>query len=116
MQEINRDLYRAYLIAQQLRMIYRVPAEQARALLDKWLKWARRCRLTPFLKLATTITNQRPGIEAALRHGLSNARTEQVNTQIRLITRRGFGYNSPWAVIALAMLSLAGLCPPLPDR
>ena len=32
----------------------------------------------------------------------------------RLITRRGFGYHSPWAVIALAMLSLAGLCPPLP--
>ena len=30
--------------------------------------------------------------------------------------RRGFGYHSPWAVIALAMLSLAGLCPPLPGR
>ena len=34
--------------------------------------------------------------------------------RIRLITRRGFGYHSPRAVIALAMLSLAGLCPPLP--
>ncbi len=85
-------------------------------LLDAWLKWARRCRLQPFTKLAKTITKQRPGIEAALRNGLSNARTEQVNTQIRLITRRGFGYHSPWAVIALAMLSLGGLCPPLPGR
>jgi hypothetical protein len=47
---------------------------------------------------------------------LFNARAEQVNTQIRLITRRGFGYHSPWAVIALAMLSLGGLCPPLPGR
>jgi transposase len=45
-----------------------------------------------------------------------NAAVEQVNTQIRLITRRGFGYHSPSAVIALAMLSLAGLCPPLPGR
>lgn len=36
--------------------------------------------------------------------------------QIRLITRRGFGYNSPEAVIALAMLCLGGLCPPLPGR
>ena len=103
-------------IAQQLRMIYRVPFEQALELLDAWLKWTRRCRLAPFVKLAKTITKQRPGIEAALRHRLSNARTEQVNTQIRLITRRGFGYHSPWAVIALAMLSLGGLCPPLPSR
>ena len=85
-------------------------------MLDAWLKWARRCRLAPFVKLAKTITKQRPGIAAALRNGLSNARTEQVNTQIRLITRRGFGYHSPWAVIALAMLSLGGLCPPLPNR
>ena len=116
MQEINKDLYRAHLICQQLRMIYRVPYEQALELLDKWLKWARRCRLAPFAKLSKTITKQRAGIEGALRHGLSNARTEQVNTQIRLITRRGFGYHSPRAVIALAMLSLGGLCPPLPDR
>jgi len=76
-QEINKDLYRAYLICQQLRIIYRVPCEQALELLDKWPKWARRCRLAPFVKLAKTITNQRAGIEAALRHGLSNARTEQ---------------------------------------
>jgi hypothetical protein len=29
-------------------------------------------------------------------------------------TRRAFGFHSPEALIALAMLSLAGLCPPLP--
>ena len=44
-QQINKDLYRAYLIAQQLRMIYRVPCEQALELLEQWLKWTRRCRL-----------------------------------------------------------------------
>jgi transposase len=47
---------------------------------------------------------------------LGQQRVEQVNTQIRLITRRGFGYHSANAVIALAMLSLGGLCPPLPGR
>jgi transposase len=41
-------------------------------MLDYWLIWARRCRLPPFVKLAKTITNQRSGIEAAIRHGLSN--------------------------------------------
>ena len=115
-QQTNRPLYRAYLLAQQLREIYRVPYEHATGLLEAWLRWARRCRLEPFRKLARTITAQREGIEAAIRHGLSNARVEQVNTQIRLITRRGFGFHSPHAVIALAMLALGGLCPPLPGR
>ena len=55
-------------------------------------------------------------MEAALRNDLSNAPAEQVNTQIRLITRRGLGYYSPQAVIALAILALGGLCPPLPGR
>ena len=62
------DLYRAYLSPSSCGMIYRVPVEQALELLDAWLKWARRCRLEPFIKLAKTITKQRPGIEAALRH------------------------------------------------
>jgi transposase len=66
------------------------------------------------VKLARTITEQRAGIVAAIQHGLSNARVEQVNTQIRLITRRAFGFHSADALIALAMLSLADLCPPLP--
>ena len=115
-QKTNKRLYRAYLLAQQLREIYRVPFEHAMLLLDAWLRWARRCRLGPFVRLAKTITEQRAGIDAAIRHGLSNARVEQINTQIRLITRRGFGFHSPHAVIALAMLSLGGLCPPLPAR
>jgi transposase len=115
-QQLNQRLYRAYLLSQQLREIYRVGLDQAIALLDAWLRWARRSRLAPFVKLARTITAQRPGIEAAIRHGLSNARVEQVNTQLRLITRRAFGFHSPHAAIALAMLSLGGLCPPLPGR
>ena len=116
-QKLNAPIYRAYLLKEQLRGIYHAASiEDALKLLDAWLKWARRCRLEPFVKLARRITEQRSRVEAALRHSLSNARVEQVNTQIRLIVRRGFGYRSPEAVIALAMLSLGGLCPPLPGR
>jgi transposase len=113
-QRTNARLYRAYLLKEQLRQIYRLPAEQAIELLDRWIEWARRCRLKPFVKLARTLTNQHAGITAAIRHGLSNARVEAINTQIRLLTRRAFGFHSPDALIALAMLSLADLCPPLP--
>jgi transposase len=113
-QKTNRPLYRGYLLKEQLRQIYRLPASAAIALLDEWITWARRCRLAPFVKLAKTITEQRAGIVAAIEHGLSNARVEAINTQIRMITRRAFGYHSPEALIALAMLSLADLCPSLP--
>jgi len=107
---------RAYLLKEQLRQIYRLGPRAAVRLLDEWLAWARRCRLKPFVKLARTITEQREGIVAAIRHGLSNARVEAVNTQIRLIARRAFGFHSPQALISLAMLKLGGLCPPLPGR
>jgi transposase len=113
-QKTNARLYRAYLLKEQLRQIYRLPAEAAIKLLDEWIAWARRCRLPSFVKLARTITAQRAGIIAAIEHGLSNARVEAINTQIRMITRRAYGFHSPAALIALAMLSLAGLCPLLP--
>ena len=113
-QHTNARLYRAYLLKEQLRQIYQLSAATAERLLDRWLAWARRCRLPSFVKLAKTITEQRDGILAAIHHGLSNARIEQINTQIRLIARRAFGFHSPQALIALAMLKLADLCPPLP--
>jgi transposase len=113
-QKTNQRLYRAYLLKEQLRQIYRVSAEHAIGLLEHWLAWARRSRLTPFVKLAKTISAQRPGIVAAIENDLSNARVEAINTQIRMLTRRAFGFHSANALIALAMLSLAGLWPPLP--
>ncbi len=58
-QQTNQRLYRAYLLAQQLRQIYRVDPTDGLALLEGWLKWARRSRLEPCRKLAHRITEQR---------------------------------------------------------
>jgi transposase len=113
-EQTNKPLYQAYLLKEHLRQIYRVPTDHALNLLRAWLDWARDSKLAPFQRLADTITEQRAGIEAAIRHRLSNARVEAINTQIRLITRRGFGFHSADALISLTMLSLADLCPPLP--
>jgi len=57
-----------------------------------------------------------PSILAAIEPGLSNGRIESVNTKIRLITRVAFGFKSPDALIALAMLNLGGHRPTLPGR
>jgi len=70
----------------------------------------------PVVKLARTITTYRASVEAALRYRVTNARVESTNGKLRLIIRRAFGFHSTHALIALAKLTLGGLCPPLPDR
>ena len=114
--EVNRPWYRAYLLKEELRLVFRVKGPHAVALLDAWLAWARRCRIPAFVALAKTVATHRAGIVAALLHGLSNARVESVNTKLRVLTRLAFGFHSPDALIGLAMLSVGGLCPDLPGR
>ncbi|TAK18823.1 MAG: ISL3 family transposase [Myxococcaceae bacterium] len=114
---VNRQLYRAYLLKEQLRIVFQEPDTAAAiALLEAWLAWARRCRIKSFVKLAKTISEHYAGIVATLTHRLSNARTEAVNTTLRLITRRAYGFHSADALIALAMLTVGGLRPALPGR
>jgi len=115
-EKTNQRLYRAYLLKEQLRQVFHLRGRRGMRLLDDWLIWARRCRLPAFVKLARSITEHRAGINAALIHELSNARVESINTRLRLLTRIAFGFRSADALIALAMLSLGGYCPPLPDR
>ena len=114
---VNRRLYRAYLLKEQLRLVFHSDdPEEAVALLEAWLGWARRCRIPSFVKLAKTITANKTGIVATLTHRLSNARIEAINTTLRLITRRAYGFHSAQALIALAMLTVGGLRPSLPGR
>jgi transposase len=114
--DVNQHLYKAYLLKEELRLVFKLKGAHAVALLDAWLSWARRCRIPAFVKLARSITDHRAGIQATLLYGLSNGLVESVNTKLRLLTRIAFGFRSPEALIALAMLALGGLCPPLPGR
>ena len=109
-------LHRAYLLKEALRLVFQLPYEEAVVALDAWITWARRSRIERFVKLQRTIVEQKPAILAAIEHGLSNGLIESVNTKIRLITRMAFGFRSPDALIALAMLNLGGHRPVLPGR
>ena len=80
------------------------------------LAWARRCRIDSFVTMQRRIVKHHASILATIEHSLSNGRIETVNTKIRLITRIGFGFRSPQALIALAMLNLGGHQPNLPGR
>ena len=112
----NPRLYRAYLLKEGLRTVFKLPLPEATEALDRWLSWARRCRIAAFVKLAKSIKKHQASILASIEHGLSNGRIESVNTKIRLITRVAFGFKSPEALIALAMLNLGGHRPVLPGR
>ena len=109
-------LYRAYLLKEGLRVVFQLPHDEAVEALDRWISWARRCRIPAFVKLQKSIVKHRARILAAIEHNLSNGLIESTNTKIRLITRIAFGFKSPEALIALALLTLGGHRPTLPGR
>jgi transposase len=109
-QQANTRLYRAFLLREELRLLYHLEdPELAPTHLDAWLTWASRSRLRPFIRLARTLREHRDGILAAIRLGLSNGRLEGLNSKIRLISHRAFGYHSPDPLIALVYLCCADI-------
>jgi transposase len=107
-------LYRAYLLKEGIRHVFKVKGDEGKEALDQWLAWASRSRIDAFVNLSRRIRRHRTQIDAALDHHLSNAILESANTKIRLITRIAYGFHDPHALIALAMLTLGGYRPPLP--
>lgn len=113
--QVNQRLYRAFLLREELRLLYHLPDRSlAPAHLDAWLRWASRSRLDPFVRLARTIRQHRDGILAAIRLGLSNGRLEGLNSKIRLISHRAFGFHSAHALIALIYLCCTHITIDLP--
>ena len=112
----NKTLYRAYLLKEQLREVFRVKGRAGRRLLAGWLSWASHSRIPEFVALARSVRRYRALIHNTLDHGLSNARSEATNTHLRALTKRAYGFHSPDALIAMALLTRGGLCPPLPGR
>ena len=115
-QGTNKTLYRAYLLKEQLREVFRVKGDQGRKLLAGWLSWASHSKIAEFADLARRIRQYRQLILNTLDHGLSNGRTEATNTHLRALTKRAYGFHSPEALIGMAMLTRGGLCPALPGR
>jgi transposase len=110
------NVWRAYRLKEGLRYVFAVKGDEGKQALDKWLAWASRSQLQPFIELARRLRRHRAAIDVTLNEGLSNARVESTNTKIRLFTRVAFGFKNPNALIALALLALGGHPPTLPRR
>jgi transposase len=116
LEQVNGELYRAYLLKEQLREVFRVKGVRGHELLAGWIGWARDCGIAEFEKLCRTIERYRSLIRNTLDHNVTNARSEATNTHIRGLTKRAYGYHSPEALIGMVMLTRGGLCPSLPGR
>jgi transposase len=90
----NPRLYRAYLLKEKLRLLFQHSFYGARAELEGWISWARRCRIPPFVELQKKTGRHFDAILSAIKHGLSNARIEAVNNKIKLTVRMGYGFRN----------------------
>lgn len=101
------ELWRAYELKESLRAIFHgdLSPIEAEGLLATWCVQAHDSGLRPFARLAATVHVHADGILAGIRRGLTNARAEAINTKVRLITRRAYGFHSAAAAIALIMLA-----------
>src|SRR5207247_1269314 len=88
---------------------YMIANKSAEREFRDWFAWARRSRLAPFKRLAQTFRMHWSGIRRFLEWGLTNAPVEGMNSKIRMISHRAFGFHSAEALIAMIMLCCSGI-------
>ena len=116
-QQTDNQLYRAYLLKEQLRSILKMDdVDAAEEELIKWVKWARHCRIASFVKLQRKIMRHKDHILNTIRYGLSNARIEATNNKIKLLIRQAYGFRDVDNMIDMVLLYCSNLRIPLPNR
>ena len=112
----SKELYRAYLLKETLAkaLDYRQPWRARRAL-KEWLSWAWQPKLQLFGKAAWAIRKHLTGILAYIQTRLPNGLVEGIKGNLRMITRRAYGFHSHQVLIGMIFLTCGGiqLEPPL---
>jgi len=83
--------------------------DQAAADLRAWLSWARRCRLEPFKKLATTLKERFEVVVRGMVDHRSNAFVEAINGLLQQAKRAARGFRTSANFIAIAYLRMSKL-------
>ena len=105
---------RAWRLKMALREVYAAARghnnpEQAGADLKAWLSWARRCRMEPFKKLATTIKDRFDAVVRGMTDHRSNAYVEAMNGLLQQAKRAARGFRTSTNFIAIAYLRMSKL-------
>ena len=113
----NKALYRAYLLKERLRDVFKADgAEEAAGLLDSWLASACRSGTKAVRELSRKVRRHRDAILRSVELDISNARVEAINNKIKLTVRMGYGFRNIDNLIALVMLRCSNLPITLPGR
>ena len=112
----DKRLYRAYLLKESLRMVFKYTHDVAIEELNKWLSWAARCRIPEFVELCKKIKRHKEAILSSIKNELSNARIEAVNNKIKVTIRMGYGFRNIDNLISLVLLKCGGFDISLPGR
>lgn len=109
-QKHNAPLYRAYLLKESLAAVFEeTSVDAAEKELERWLSWASRSRLKPFVTTAGTIRKHKDDILAYVKTKLTNAIVEGFNNKLRMIVNRAFGFHSAGALIGMLFLCCGGV-------
>lgn len=105
---------RAWRLKQALRLVYREALASncediALAALTKWMGWAKRSRLEPFKRLASTLKAHLGGVVRGMLDGRSNAYVEAMNGLLQQTKRAARGFRNIENFISIAYLRMSKL-------
>ena len=114
LQRSNLKSARAWRLKESLRDVYAQAVscnceQQAQALMQGWISWARRSRLEPFKKLAITLRDRLPGVVRGMLDGRSNAYVEAMNGLLQQAKRAARGFRTVKNFAAIAYLRMSKL-------
>jgi len=107
----TQPLGRAYLLKENLLDVLSCHTNPIVGL-KQWMAWASRSRLEPFVKLSRTIRDHFQGIRCFLEHRVTNGIAEGMNSKIRMLSHRAFGFHSAEPLIATIYLCCGKLLLP----
>ena len=114
--QTHPQLYKAYQLKEELRMILKLPPGEAEDMLRHWYWKASHSRIGVIKDLARKIKRHMGNIINTISNGLSNARLEAINNKIKLLIRRAYGFRNLESMFAYILLICSNVDISLPNR
>lgn len=91
--QVNKNLYKAYLLRDEFRQIFEGSSARCRLIrLTNWKHKAKSARISHVTEFVKKIERWEPYIRNSLRESYSNSFAEGINTKVRVIQRMAYGY------------------------
>ncbi len=111
------DLYRAYQLKEALRLILHMKDERQAAIeLEQWILDASGSGLGPMADLSEKIVRHKDNILNSVRCQANSAKSEAVNTTIKVLIKMARGFRNTGNMISLIYLKCSDLVIPLHNR